>query len=86
MSHPLCWQENYVITPLRLLPDWQPSWPAILPDWQPFLVQTLAWRRPKLFSGWARKLVRSGKGESKQCNKLETGLWGQTVTQEPGDV
>lgn len=38
-------KENYVITPLRLLPDWQASWPGA------FSVKTLAWRRPKLFSG-----------------------------------
>ena len=42
MSHPLCWQENYVITPLRLLPDWLASWPGAIPGPDPGLEEAKA--------------------------------------------
>lgn len=45
MSHPLGWQENYVIIPLRLLPGWQASWPGAIPGPDPRLeeAKTLLW-------------------------------------------
>ena len=77
LSHPPSWQENCHHTteaPPRLADNLTRGHSR---------VQTLAWRRPKLFSGWARKPARSEEGKGKRCNKLETGLGGQRHTQEP---